>query len=73
MPIYLYECPIHGEFEYHHSINDVLEYCPKCEVEAKGDLTLIGQQSFQKVKRLIAGGSSFILAGSGWAKDNYSK
>jgi putative FmdB family regulatory protein len=64
MPTYLYECPIHGEFEHEHSINDKLEICPICEKEVR--LTP------QKVKRLIAGGTGFILSGSGWAKDNYS-
>ena len=63
MPTYLYECPIHGEFEQEHSINDKLEICTICEKEAR--------ITPQKVKRLIAGGSSFILNGSGWAKDNY--
>ena len=73
MPTYLYECPKHGEFEHEHSINEELEYCPKCEIEAEGDLTLCGRRSFQKVKRLIAGGTNFFLSGDGWARDNYSK
>ena len=64
MPTYLYECPIHGEFEHQHSINEVLEFCPKCQEE--------NRITPQKVKRLIAGGGGFILNGSGWAKDNYS-
>lgn len=64
MPTYLYECSVHGEFEHQHSINDELEVCPKCQEEKSA--------SPQKVKRLIAGGSGFILNGSGWAKDNYS-
>lgn len=64
MPTYLYECPVHGEFEHQHSINDELEFCPKCQEEKSA--------TPQKVKRLIAGGSGFILNGSGWAKDNYS-
>jgi putative FmdB family regulatory protein len=63
MPTYLYECPVHGEFEHQHSIKEELEECPKCREENKPP---------QKVKRLIAGGSGFILNGSGWAKDNYS-
>lgn len=67
MPTYLYECPVHGEFEHDHSINEELEYCPKCEAEAEGS----PQRLFQKVKRLIAGGTQFVLNGGGWAKDNY--
>jgi DNA-binding helix-hairpin-helix protein with protein kinase domain len=80
MPTYLYYCEIHGEFEYEHSIAEELEYCPKCELEAGGDLTLSvsattlkGRRSFQKVKKLISGGTGFILSGDGWARDNYSK
>ncbi len=72
MPTYLYECPVHGEFEHSHSINEKLEFCPKCEEEAEGDLTLAGRRTFQKVKRLISGGTGFILSGSGWAKEGYS-
>lgn len=64
MPTYLYECPIHGEFEHQHSITEVLEVCPHCQEE--------NRLTPQKVKRLIASGGSFILTGSGWAKDNYS-
>lgn len=64
MPTYLYECSIHGEFEHQHSIKDELEFCPKCQEENK--------ESPEKVKRLIAGGSGFILNGGGWAKDKYS-
>ena len=64
MPTYLYECPIHGEFEEQHSINEVIEFCPKCQEE--------NRITPRKIKRLIAGGTSFILSGSGWAKDNYS-
>jgi hypothetical protein len=72
MPTYLYECPIHGEFETEHSITEELEFCPICEEAAEGDLTIGGRRSFQKVKRLIPGGTGFILSGGGWAKDNYS-
>jgi putative FmdB family regulatory protein len=63
MPTYLYECPIHGEFEHQHSINEELEECPKCQAE--------NNAAPEKVKRLIAGGTGFILNGGGWAKDNY--
>lgn len=63
MPTYTYKCELHGEFEYEHSIKDVLEECPKCKEE--------GLQP-QKVVRLISGGTGFLLMGGGWAKDNYS-
>lgn len=63
MPTYLYECAAHGEFEHQHSIHDELKVCPICEKE--------GSDPPQKVKRLISGGTGFILSGSGWAKDNY--
>lgn len=63
MPTYLYECPVHGEFEYQHSISENLEECPKCQEEKCAEV--------HKVKRLITGGSGFILNGSGWARDNY--
>lgn len=71
MPTYTYECPICGEFEHQHSIKEELEYCPKCEEKAEGNLTLGGRRTFQKVKRLISSGGSFILMGGGWAKDSY--
>lgn len=64
MPTYLYECPVHGEFEHQHSIKDQLEECPTCKAE--------NVASPEKVKRLISGGGGFILTGSGWAKDSYS-
>ena len=62
MPTYLYECPVHGEFEHQHSIKEKLEFCPKCQEESTNP---------QKVKRLIASGGNFILLGNGWAKDSY--
>jgi putative FmdB family regulatory protein len=65
MPTYLYKCPIHGEFEYQHSIMEELDVCPICQEE--------GKLTPEKVERLIAGGGGFILNGGGWAKDNYSK
>lgn len=63
MPTYLYKCPNHGEFEESHSINEVLEECPKCKEE---------NLQPQKIVRLISGGTGFVLMGGGWAKDNYS-
>lgn len=62
MAVYLYFCPIHNEFEFEHGMSESLEDCPKCKEE---NLTP------QKVKRLIAGHTSFVLNGSGWARDNY--
>lgn len=64
MPVYLYECPICGEFERQHSIKEELEFCPMCEEIGRIDPT--------RVKRLIAPGGNFILTGGGWAKDHYS-
>lgn len=63
MPTYLYRCEVHGEFEENHSILEKLEDCPKC-IEEKIDPP-------KKVIRLISPGSTFILSGSGWARDNY--
>jgi putative FmdB family regulatory protein len=64
MPTYLYKCSVHGEFEHEHAITEQLEICPICQTEHR----LVPE----KVERLIAKGGSFILNGSGWAKDNYS-
>lgn len=64
MTTYLYECPIHGEFEYEHSMKEKLEDCPKCKEE--------NIDPPNKVTRLINSGVSFILTGSGWSRDNYS-
>jgi len=64
MPTYLYECPIHGEFEEYHSMSQILEYCPKCEeaklqpqklrhlinCSSKGTVELTGQDLVDKVK-----------------------
>jgi len=61
MATYIYYCNIHGEFEYDHSMNTKLEYCPKCKAE---------NIESAPPKRLI-GQTSFILNGSGWAKDGY--
>lgn len=64
MPTYLYECPAHGEFEHEHSINAELITCPKC-AEENPDFPP------HKVKRLIAGGTGFLLTGGGWASEGY--
>lgn len=62
MPTYTYKCEECGEFDAYHSINDKLTECPTCK--EKGIISTL--------VRLISKGSSFILNGSGWAKDNYS-
>lgn len=73
MPVYLYHCEIHGEFEFEHSINEELKFCPKCQDEVEHlDLSKEERRAPCQVKRLISAGGFFILAGSGWARDNYS-
>jgi len=64
MPTYLYLCEKHGEFEVFHSIKEKLEVCPECIKE--------GIDPPYKVERLIHSGTTFILCGSRWAKDNYA-
>lgn len=65
MPTYTYECPVHKEFDVEHSVHTKLEICPKCQEE-----NLVPQ----KVTRLIAGGTSFVLQGGGvgWYKEGYN-
>ena len=60
MPTYVYFCSCcQKEIEIEHSIkDDPKTECPICKVVS--------------LKRLISK-SSFVLHGSGWAKDNYSK
>lgn len=59
MPTFEYQCQdCNEQFEEFHSINHVIEECPKCQNK--------------NVKKLISSGN-FILTGSGWAKDSYSK
>lgn len=62
MPTYLYECSTHGEFEVTHSIKDELDECPHCKEEGL---------PAKKPKRLIAGGTTFVLTGGGWASEGY--
>jgi len=51
MPTYVYECPRCGEFEEQQAISEpALQRCPTC-----GDV----------VRRVIAGGTSFIMGGGG--------
>ena len=69
MPTYLYECPLHGEFEEYHSIMKTLETCPKCEEEkitppnavkrlincsSKGTVELSGHEITAKMKEDVA-------------------
>lgn len=61
MPVYIYKCEEHGEFEEEHSIKTKLELCPLCEKENKQP---------KPIQRLI-GSTSFVLNGSCWAKDKY--
>lgn len=60
MPVYEYECKACGHhWEAIQSINEeALKDCPKCTAE--------------EAKRLISGGTAFILVGGGWASDGYS-
>lgn len=70
MPTYVYKCPVHGEFEVEQRITDPkLETCPR----VAGDQLTLGRswRCGQRIERLIAGGTSFALKGSGWAKDGY--
>jgi len=65
MPSYLYFCATcDKEFEADHSITEELDECPVCK-EAGLDP--------QKPKRLIAGGTTFVLNGGGWYREGYSK
>lgn len=60
MPTYEYGCDACGHgFEIEQRITeDSLKKCPKCNKK--------------KLKRLIGGGGTFILKGSGWYADLYS-
>lgn len=62
MPIYPYKCSKCGyEFEAFQNINDdVITKCLRCKKP-------------HSVKRLIPSTGGFILKGSGWYKDGYSK
>lgn len=64
--IYLYKCETHGEFEYEHSIKELLTECPLCKEESIDPP--------KKVTRLISCSGCFILksGGSGWASNGYS-
>lgn len=59
---YEYQCPHCGIFEVQQKITEEpLANCPQCS----------NQNRQSPVKRLISA-SNFILAGSGWSRDNYS-
>ncbi len=57
--IYEYCClACKNEWEETQKVLDpVIEICPKC--------------GKKEAKRLISGGTSFVLKGGSWAKDNY--
>ena len=58
MPTYTYFCEkCNKEFEEMHSINEELEECPECKTK--------------NPKRLISGGTGFVLKGGGWANEGY--
>jgi putative FmdB family regulatory protein len=64
MPEYLYFCETcQEEFEATHSITINLKECPKCHAAGLPP---------QEPKRLIAGGTQFILSGNGWGSQGYS-
>jgi len=60
MPTYEYECEkCCKHFDATHKISDPpVQECP--EPDCKGE-----------AKRLISGGSTFVLKGGGWYKDGY--
>jgi len=60
MAIYEYSCEnCNHNWEEEQKMSDPkISICPQCKKET--------------AKRLISGGTSFILSGGGWAKDNYS-
>jgi putative FmdB family regulatory protein len=60
MPTYNYLCTeCEHELEIFQSIKDKpIKICPECEKET--------------LKRLISGGSGFLLKGGGWYSDLYS-
>jgi putative FmdB family regulatory protein len=61
MPTYEYVCTsCEHEWEEDQSIKDAaIKVCPECKEET--------------AKRLISGGSGFILSGNCWSKDGYGK
>lgn len=65
MPTYEFECQeCQAKFEHEMNVNDLPNLnllCPNPDC------------SGTQFKRLISGGSGFVLSGGGWAKDGYSK
>jgi putative FmdB family regulatory protein len=61
MAIFRYLCRICNiEFEFMKIRSDEVAECPKCETKGEENL-----------ERQIPQGTSHILKGSGWARDNY--
>ena len=60
MPTYEYVCEAckHAWELEQRMVDDAIKKCPKCKK--------------QKAKRMISGGSNFILKGGGWYSDLYS-
>ncbi|MFA7144904.1 MAG: FmdB family zinc ribbon protein [Candidatus Izemoplasmatales bacterium] len=56
---YDYDCPNCGRIEVSHKIGEKLEECPNC--------------GSKEVEMVITGGNGFMLKGSCWAKDGYTK
>lgn len=70
--IYLYKCPIHGEFEVEQRITDPkIKSCARPVSMRWADGTHHLGWCGEPVERLISRGTSFVLKGSGWAKDGY--
>lgn len=67
MPTYTYKDIENGEmFEYKQSMSEeALEYWPE-------DVPGYDKEKPRKVKRVIGGGTGFILKGSGWYKTDYA-
>ena len=61
MPTYDYQCDACSHsFQEEQSIKDEpIRKCPQCGEE--------------RVRRMISGGTNFLLQGGGWYKDGYSK
>ena len=62
MPIYEYDCPICGRFEFLQKVSDKpLSHCPACKENDKKS----------KVTKAVSI-TSFQLVGSGWYKTDYA-
>lgn len=70
MPTYEYECDRCGTFEVEQKITDApLQECPQPSSFAAHEPT--PAPCGGRVRRLVAGTTSFVLKGSGWFKDGY--